>query len=88
MYIEGLEVGVQQKSNSRIKILKVSGEGVLRKVISPWQSNCIASRALRGYEIFTLEYSETGCDPGEAYPSLKSAVGWAGLSPETCKAPF
>lgn len=35
MYIEGLEVGVQQKSNSRIKILKVSGEGILRKVISP-----------------------------------------------------
>lgn len=77
---------MQQKSNSRIKILKVSGEGMPRKVISPRQSDCIASLALGGCEIFTLKNSETGCDAKQAYPSLKSALGRVGLSPETSRA--
>lgn len=69
LYIDqGLEVGMQQKSNSRIQILEISGEEIPRKVISPQQSNCIASRALRGCEIVTLENS------AQAYPSLKSAM--------------
>lgn len=76
LYIDqGLEVGMKQKSNSRTKILEVSGEGIPRNAISPQQSNGIASRALRGCEIVTLENSETGCDPAQVYPSLKSAVG-------------
>lgn len=36
-------MGVQQKSNDGTKRWSLSGKGTPRKIISPWQSNCIAS---------------------------------------------
>jgi len=45
---------MQCKSNDGTKRLNLSGKGIPRKVISPRQCNCAASRALRGWEISTF----------------------------------